>query len=431
MSGPDAGELVRRTVTVRGSPLDPPGERTLFDGRFHDGRGTQPVLVLWWPGPRSYTREDVAEFHLPGAPPLLAAALERLLALGAAPAAPGEFTRRAFENGRIDLTRAEGVLELIHASSEAGARAGVALLAGGLDRRVASVRDRLEELRSLCEASLDFDESDTGHVPADELARLGETALAALDEALSWEERREPASGAPRVELFGAPNAGKSTLFNALTGDDGALVADRAGTTRDRVRGELYLGGVAVELFDAPGLDAEAGSEPDRLAQELAARDRGGADALLWLADGSRATAEDLEAERATLPDAPLVRVWNKVDEPAARPAPAGWLAASARAERGLDAVRDALAEVLGLGEGSFAAGGAGLGRDLSARHRTALGEGRAALASALGELADGAPLDFAAESLRAATDALDGILGRTTPDDLLDRIFARFCIGK
>ena len=176
VSGPEAADLVRRTVRdAAGRPLAAL-ERGAFAGRFDDGRGTQPALVLWMPGPGSYTREDVAEFHLVGSPPLLDAALRRLLELGARLAEPGEFTRRAFEHGRLDLSRAEGVLALVEAENLHQAQAATELLFGGLAERIDALRDTLEEVRALCEASLDFDETDTGHVAEEHLLELGRRA---------------------------------------------------------------------------------------------------------------------------------------------------------------------------------------------------------------------------------------------------------------
>jgi len=182
--------------------------RGIYRGRFLDGVGSQPLLFLWMPGPHSYTREDVAELHLPGSPPLLAAALARVLAAGARSAGPGEFTRRAFQNGRIDLTRAEGVLELVRATNEGERRSALGLLDGGLGRRVTEIRMGVDGVRALSEASLDFDEADTGHVPSADLLERMQAADTQLAEALAWEEARQPPTALPRVLLFGAPNAG-------------------------------------------------------------------------------------------------------------------------------------------------------------------------------------------------------------------------------
>ena len=235
---------------------DPPplARRACFEGRVHDGRGEQPALILWMPGPHSLTREDVAELHVVGAPPLVAALFDRVLALGAVPAGPGEFTRRAFLAGRIDLLRAEGVLSLVEAENESERRAATALLFGGLSDRIEALRGRLADARALAEASLDFDEADTGHVPDDELRELTRAAHAGLLDALSWEERRGASSGEPRIVLCGAPNAGKSLLYNALTGAD-AIVSDVPGTTRDVLGAPWTLGGTPCRLVDTAGLE--------------------------------------------------------------------------------------------------------------------------------------------------------------------------------
>jgi tRNA modification GTPase len=423
LSGDRSAELVRRTT---GLALGP--RRSLALVRFDDGVGTQPCLVLWMPAPRSYTREDVAELHLPGAAPLVQAALDRLIALGARAAAPGEFTRRAFLNGRIDLTRAEGVLALVEAQNDEERRAASELLSGGLDRRLALSRERLENLRALCEASLDFDESDTGHVSASELAASLERARSALEEAAGWEERRAEASGRARVLLCGAPNAGKSALFNALTGSR-ALVSPSAGTTRDVLSAVWDVGAEHVTLVDAAGLGGP-GEGPDEVAQEHARRELEHATLLLWVADAARAAPvlPDLHAVR------PCILVWSQVDRPMARVEPARallealrastWVATSATRPSGLAALAGAVREALGRRP-------AGLPRELQARHRAALAGAQVELERAERGLALGQPLDQIAEDLKASTAALDALSGRSTPEDLLERIFARFCIGK
>ncbi|MCY2960670.1 MAG: 50S ribosome-binding GTPase [Planctomycetota bacterium] len=463
LSGPGTRAIVRRMVrasdrasagestrAVDRDSTDAPPElvaRALVEGRLDDGRGTQPVLVLWMPGPRSYTGEDVAELHVPGSPPLLAAVLERVLALGAVPARPGEFTRRAFENGRIDLTRAEGVAELVAARNDAEARAAGALLLGGLGTRLGALRDALEDLRALCEASLDFDEADTGHVATAELAEGARTILARLDEALGFERARTRASGAPRVVLCGAPNAGKSALFNALAGAGAAIVSDLAGTTRDTLEVGIELDGRAARLLDTPGLDLEAAGV-DRAAQTVAREYLASADVALWVVDaaaergdsgverGDPRMALGLVAERARIPAGiPVVLAWNKVDLPRTQAAPesgvlgvAAVALVSAARGTGLEALRSSLAAAL---EGEAAGETGALGRDVARRHVRGLEAARAELEFARDGLADRQPLDLVAEHLRRATLGLDEIRGVTTPEDLLDRIFARFCLGK
>jgi len=434
ISGARAGELVARTCRpLPGAPGDllPPPRRGCARARFHDGVGEQPVLLLWMPGPRSFTREDVAELHLSGHPALLARALERLLALGADPARPGEFTRRAFEHGRIDLTRAEGVLALIQARDRDERRAAAALLVGGLDRRLAHLRDALEDLRALTEASLDFDELDTGHVPVAEL-EAGRAALAAgLDEALAWETRRAPPRGEPRIVLVGAPNAGKSSLFNRLAAAAGAvppsIVSELPGTTRDSREAAWLVAGVPCRLVDTAGVDPLARGV-DAEAQARTAAERGSAELELWVVDATAAQPAPPPAEAGS----PRVVAWNKSDLPAARPAPPGALATSAAEGSGLVELEARVAAALGWGSGPGSdPAPQGLARELEVRHRAALRLARDEVEAAGVGRAAGEPLDLFADHLREATAALDRITGRTTSEDLLDRIFARFCLGK
>ncbi len=425
ISGPAAADLVRALC------VPPPelGPRAAHALRIHDGRGEQPCLLLWMPGPASYTREDVAELHLPGAPPLLAAALARLLALGCAPAAPGEFTRRAFRNGRIDLTQAEGVLELVLSANERERRAATQLLEGGLASRLARLRAGFGDLRALTEASLDFDESDTGHVPLPELLRQAGALADEVAQALAWEVRRQAPQALPRVVLAGRPNAGKSTLFNALVPGGRALVSDVAGSTRDGVSGLWPLPDGDCLLLDAPGGDPDARG-PDRAAQELARREREAADLVLELVDAEGGHGPGEPCGNEVGEGTRRLVLWSRADRPGAGPAPPGALAVSAATGAGLPELGRRAGALLAGGPDAAGEGG-GLVRELSARHRAALAQAGSELARARGLLAAEAPLDLAADALRAAEDALDAVGGRTTPEDLLDRIFARFCIGK
>jgi len=432
ISGPGA-----RTIARAAWVGDPPelSARALVTGRVHDGRGTQPVVCLWMPGPRSFTGEDVVELHAPGSPPLLAALFARVLALGATAARPGEFTRRAFENGRIDLTRAEGVLELVAARNDDEARAAGQLLVGGLGTRVDTLRDALDELRALCEASLDFDEADTGHVPLDELAASARAIRVGLREALEFERARSRSSGLARIALVGAPNAGKSTLFNALVGADAAIVSSLAGTTRDTLEAEIQFDGRRALLLDTPGLD-ETAVGVDHAAQETARERVASADLALWVVDAA-GEARDLAAESARLPTGRrIVLAWAQVDRVGARSVPdarAHGLSAvvpvSAATGRGLSDLSRALSNALDVDEFGSEAGP--VARELAQRHVRGMAAADAELELVLRVLEDEGPLDLAAEHLRRASAGLDEIRGGTTPEDLLDRIFARFCLGK
>ncbi len=447
LSGPEVGASVGRVVP--GIAMAAGGlQRGAVLERFDDGIGTQPVLVLTMPGPASYTREDVVEFHLPGSAPLLQRALERVLALGARAAVPGEFTRRAFLNGRIDLSRAEGVLALVEASDDAERRAAIGLLSGGLGGRVHGIREQLADLCSLCEAGLDFEEEDTGSVPYEELEARLDALRAALREALSFEVRRQPPSTLARVVLVGGPNAGKSTLFNAL-GTQQALTSEHAGTTRDLLYALWKLEGLdggGCRLCDTPGLDAETRGV-DRTAQERARKEIEGADLHLVVADARRGleggTRANLSDPRTR--DIPKLGVWNQCDRPdAGKPEvrdaedlEAGeargleWVEVSALEGQGLAQLGARVGARLSAEQGSRGAGVGDVGRFLFARHRAALERAGAELSRARDELLARVPLDLVAQGLRQGLAALDDLEGRTTAEDLLDRIFARFCLGK
>jgi tRNA modification GTPase len=423
ISGPRAGELVAAALAHAEPPFDRTAERALVRGELDDGRGRQPVSVLWMRAPRSYTREDVAELHLPGAEPLLARALARLLELGAAPAHPGEFTRRAFENGRLDLAQCEAVLALSEAAHEEERRAALALLEGGLGSRARAIRDSLVELLALCEAGLDFDESETGHVPHEELRERAVRCAAALDEALRREGARAAPPALPRVVLVGAPGAGKSTLWNALTGGR-ALVGERPGTTRDALAALWELGATTVLLVDGPGVE-DARSRADATARRLFDGERERADLVLWVVDASQPGSE------GEPPSGACLRVLSKADLPATvaesrQRSDLPSVLVSARAGTGLGELARAVAAELGgrTGEG-------GIARQLVARHRQALERARAELGRAVEGLDEGRSLDVLAEGLRTSLEALDELSGRTAPDDVLDVLFARFCIGK
>jgi tRNA modification GTPase len=420
--------------------------RGLFRARFHDGAQGQDAWLLCMRAPRSFTGEEVVELHLSGAAPLAEAALARVLELGGEPARPGEYARRAFEAGRLDLPRAEGILALVSAGGAAEARAALRLTGGGLSNLLDGLRGDLLDARALCEAALDFAEEDTASVDGEVVDALARRAARACEAARAMVRARPRAEGRARVVLCGAPNAGKSSLYNALAGAPAALVSPLAGTTRDPLSTRLVLGGLEAELFDTAGLRAT--DDPVELAaQELARAEAGTADLALWVADATLPLAEAPPLP----PGAARILVWNQVDRPEAAPPPRlGALpvvATSARTGAGLDELRNAIARILGEGGGHHGAAGldqalvtdadaleragsaAGILRETAARQGLALDELAHELAAALEARPRG--LELAAEHLARAQGALGRLGGESTAEDVLDRIFSRFCLGK
>ena len=377
------------------------------------------ALVVWMPGPGTFTGEDMAELHLHGGPAVRAAVLGALAALpGCIPAEPGAFTRRAFLNGRLGLTEAEGIADLIDAETEAQRRQALRQLDGALGRRVAAWRDRLIDLLAGVEAALDF--SDEGDVDDDALdaalfvkARVIRDAIAAaLDDGGRGERLRDGFT----VVLAGPPNAGKSTLLNALSRRDAAIVSPVPGTTRDVIEVRCDLGGLPVLLIDTAGL-REAG---DALEAEGIRRTRARiaqADLVLLLAEaGSTSDVTDL-----SVPMPPVLRVQTKADLSEGSRSAEGHVI-SAMTGEGLDTLLDAIEHHASVSIGGEAA------LITRQRHR----EGLTRCRDHLDRLVQGAVLpELAAEDLRLAVRALGEVAGQVGVEEMLDRLFSGFCIGK
>ncbi len=408
----------------------PRGLREVREGEIEWTAGSRlPAALFVFPGPDSATGEDVLEIHLPGSAPVVAAVLAGLQARGVRPAEPGEFTRRAFLNGRIDLTQAEGVLDLVQARTAAGAREAAAVLEGSLGRPLQAARDALADALAELEAGLDFEEGDSADVKPAEVDALLGRARRALEEGLAGETRRSFFPSGFRIGLRGAPNAGKTTLFCRLTGSRG-LVSPEAGTTRDRIEApwEPEGAGEAWTLADGPGLGGAPADSRDEAARRRAAGDR--FDLIWWLADASDPATRVPE----TFPEPSVLLVWTRTDLPrriseevvadAAARLPAVWV--SARSGEGLAQLATETARILGR---------QGVEREerqlARARHAGALQASLEALGRAEGLAAAGGPAELLAEEIRAALVPLGELAGECTPEELLDRIFARFCIGK
>ena len=390
--------------------------------READGATIDHGLALYFRAPASFTGEDVVELHAHGSPVVLHALLARCVELGARPARPGEFSERAFLNGKIDLAQAEAIADLIASGSLAQARAAQRSLEGEFSRSVGSLLESLVALRAYVEAALDFAEEEIDFLSEGAVGARLATLRAELDALLERARAGQRLRDGLHVVIAGAPNAGKSSLLNALAGDERAIVTATPGTTRDVLRETLSLDGVELTLVDTAGLRETADpieAEGVRRARAELAR----ADLMLWLVDGPCAAIE-LPSSAETV----VVHTKADVHGEAARREIRDvrchlWL--SARTGAGLELLRDELRRRAG---GDAAAGGAFSAR---ARHVEALSEVAACLARGAHSLSDGNAGELLAEELRLAQHSLGSITGEFTSDDLLGKIFSQFCIGK
>ncbi|WAS93941.1 tRNA modification GTPase [Nannocystis punicea] len=410
VSGPEARALVEPLVETLPSP------RTLARRLLRDGEGAgDEALVAWMPGPRSFTGEDVIELHVHAGARNVGRIVSTLQQRGARAAGPGEFTRRAFEHGRLSLEQAEGIAALIAARTSAAIDQARRLVAGELGREVEALRTVVGDLRAEIEANLDFPEDvAAGDVRRwrEELMQHEATARAWLRSFAAGQRARERA----RVVIAGPPNAGKSALFNALLGRSRAIVSPTPGTTRDYVEAELQLDSLEVVVVDTAGLRH---ATDDSIEHEGIGRSReqiAGAELVLWLEPA------DVDPLDAAVSEA--LRVESKRDLGTRRP---DWLGVSVQTGEGLEGLRVEIARKL---RGDESAPWIGL-----ARHRDRASEAASAMASALAQLERAAPLELVAFELGVAERQLAEITGRDAlgpvGEEVLGRIFSQFCIGK
>lgn len=384
-------------------------------------------LLLYFPSPASYTGEHVLELQGHGSAVLLDALLRRLCELGARLARPGEFTERAFLNGKLDLAQAEAVADLIAARSHAGARAALQSMEGVFSRRVDALLHALIALRVHIEAAIDFPEEEIDFLADPAIATQLATLREQLADLLREAQRGVRLNDGLRVAIVGRPNAGKSSLLNALAGTERAIVTEIAGTTRDVLRESINLDGITLELADTAGLrDTHDPVEREGVRRAHSERER--ADVVLLVTD-----MQHVEADLSWLDDLPQaverVVAINKIDLDTLHPhteqrADATWLWLSVKTGEGLDALREHLKQLAGAGsgEGAFSA---------RRRHVLALEQVADHLANTASVLAHIRAGELAAEELRQAQHALGEITGTYTSDDLLGAIFSSFCIGK
>jgi tRNA modification GTPase len=436
ISGPAAIEVASRVVRCA-RPLREAETHTLHHGWAWGAGAAGPldeVVAAVFRAPRSFTGEDTAEISCHGGRLSAARVLDAVTAAGARRALPGEFSLRAFLHGRIDLSQAEAVADVISAGTVAAHRLALDQLAGALSRALGGIEESLADALAEVEARVDFAE-DVGGVEVPEHVREAIAAAAAtLGGLLAGAAFSRAVREGLHVPIVGRPNVGKSSLFNALLGEERAIVTPHPGTTRDRVSETIELAGVRVTLSDTAGLRATR--EPvEAIGVARAAEALAECAAAIWVVDASR-PLEPADAEvAALLPGKDVVVALNKSDLPAVTGAgevgallgggpAARWVTVSAATGEGLDDVRAAIAEL----PGDAAAHGAAVS---NARHIEALGRARAALDRAAEWGRAGEPGEIVALEMREAMSALGEVTGRTADEDLLERIFGRFCVGK
>ena len=436
VSGGEAFVVADRVFRGRGT-LAQAASHTLHHGWAvwpgAETRRLDEVVAAVFRAPRSYTAEDVVELSCHGGHHSARRALAALLAAGARLADPGEFTLRAFLAGRIDLAQAEAVADVIHAATERAHDLALAQLAGNLSDRLAHIADRLADAAAEVEARVDFAEDVGGvEVPGHVVDAIG-SVQGELDELLGSAAYGRAIREGARVPLVGRPNAGKSSLFNALLGEARAIVTPVPGTTRDRVSEVLELGGIQVTLSDTAGL-RETSDPVESIGVGVTERAMDAGTVVVWVVDGSEDLVEQDRGIAARLADRRVVAALTKSDrgrriDPAEvaslLDAPLEVVPVSAVRGDGLARLKEALAKRLGVGNGALEAA------VTNPRHVTALDEARAALSRAATAAARGAPGEIVALELHDALRAVGDVTGRNASEDLLERIFSRFCIGK
>ena len=422
VSGPDLLPFSRQLCEKE----PPPRLATLAGFRDAAGQLIDSGLLLYFPSPHSFTGEDVLELHGHGGTVVMQMLLSRCLDLGARLAEPGEFTRRAYLSGKLDLAQSEAVIDLIDAATTTAARSAVRSLQGEFSREINTLLEQLTELRALVEASLDFPDEDIDFLQAADafgrLERLQQRLASVFDRA----QQGKLLQGGLNVVIVGQPNVGKSSLLNRLAGDELAIVTPVAGTTRDVVRSTLQIEGIPLHIIDTAGL-RETDDEIEKIGIARAWREIERADLVLLLVDARSGVGQAEQAILGKLPEnLARVTVYNKIDlagRSAERHDEGCGVAISLSAKQGesVELLRSELLRIAGWhpSEDVFIA---------RERHLRALAETAEHIAAARAQLRQ---LELLAEELREAQAALGTITGQVSADDLLGEIFGRFCIGK
>lgn len=422
ISGPDSDSIARRIL----GKLPKPRYATLADFRDGTDAVVDSGLALWFPAPDSFTGESVLELHGHGGPAVMSLLVDAAIRLGARRAQPGEFSQRAFLNGKLDLVQAEAIADLIDSGTAQAARAAQRSLSGAFSAAVDALGEALIRLRLHVEAAIDFPEEEIDFLSDAALARQIDDCDRAFEALTRQAEAGRLLRDGLQIVIVGKPNAGKSSLLNFLSGEEAAIVTEYAGTTRDILKERIDIDGLAVELVDTAGLR----DNPDTIEAEGIRRARlamANADAVIWVREAGAGDDDSIEEDLPT--GIPSIILRNKIDVTGDAPGELSQnptvLNVSAKTGAGIDALRQTIRRIAGyadLGEGACTARQRHVDALVDARRH--FDAGREALqASKAGELL--------AEELRLAQQSLAGITGEFSSDDLLGRIFSEFCIGK
>jgi tRNA modification GTPase len=414
VSGTDLGALPEQLI----GGLPPARTARLATVRDADAAPIDTGLAVYFPAPRSFTGEHVLELHLHGSPVVLEMVLRACVAAGARRAGPGEFSQRAFLNDKLDLAQAEAVADLIAASSEQAARAATRSLAGEFSREVEALAEAVTGLRVWVEAALDFPDEDIDFITDGDVAGRIAALIERTESLLGRARSGRLLNDGLRVAIVGKPNAGKSSLFNALVRRDAAIVTEIPGTTRDVVRETVHLAGVPIVLADTAGL-RETGDPVEAEGVRRARAELAEADLVLWVVD-----LTDPAPARPPEAAVPVIRIDNKVDL-AESSGTGDAIALSAKTGQGLDALDRAVADAVGLADDG---GGEFTARE---RHVERIAQCLAHLEAGRDVITESRSGELAAEELKRAAEHLGEITGHVHSDDLLGRIFSSFCIGK
>ena len=434
LSGPQTLEILKKVFKT---PLGKIKPRYAHYGWVlnNNGEPIDEAVAIYYKAPHSYTGEDMAELNLHGNPLILKEVLRRLLEEGARLAEPGEFTKRAFLNGKLDLTQAEAVAELISAKTDLARKLALNQLQGALSKEIKPLREELLLLLALVESSIEFEEEDIPTIEREELIGRLKRVLERIEKLLRTAKTGKAIRGGLKLAIVGKPNVGKSSLFNRLLGEDRAIVTDIAGTTRDYLEETVNIKGIPIRLIDTAGI-REAADKVEKIGVERSLQKLKEADLILFVLDASAKEPKEEEIKLAQLvkeSHKPLLVVLNKTDKgenfPVEKLNLKGFplLKVSAKTGEGIKELKEKILETAGV----QAAEGGNI--YISLRHEELLKRAKGALENGLNYLQEGefySP-EILMLDLREAADALGEIIGEVTTEDLLGKIFSTFCIGK